>query len=62
VAFITEQRIWEAVFLLEAFLAFRWVGTDANYFDAVVDKCLEFIPESLAFLGSAGREGLGEEP
>ncbi len=50
------------MFLLEAFLTLGWISTDTNYLDTAVDKCLEFIPESLAFLGSAGRQGLGEKP
>ena len=37
-AFIAEQGIREAVFILEAFLALRWIGADANYLDTVVNK------------------------
>ena len=37
-ALVAEQGIREAVFILEAFLALRWIGADTNYLDAVVNK------------------------
>jgi hypothetical protein len=62
VAFIAEHGIIEALFFDEFALFGRWISADAYNLNVSLLEFPEFITESLAFNGSAGGAGLGEEP